>query len=747
MRSQLILDIHDEIIVDSFAGGGGASTGIELALSRSPDIALNHARDALAMHAMNHPQTQHVCEDVFKVDPVLLVGGRRVGLLWMSPDCTHFSKAKGGKPKSKKIRGLAWIGVKWAKHVRPRVIILENVQEFEDWGPLTKDNQPCPRRKGRTFKMFVSRLRGLGYNVEWRTIRGMTQGAPTIRERLFLIARCDGKPIVWPAQADWNPNAKRLGGPLKAYRTAAECIDWHIPCPSIFLTREEAKQLKKETGIKVKRPLVENTLRRIGKGVWKFVINAVRPFIVPLTHQGSDRVESVDEPMRTVTGAHRGERALIAAHITKFRTGSTGSGLHEPLHTVTAGPAENPAGAAHAMGLVAATLVQSGYGERPGQEPRAPGIQVPLGTVVAGGVKHAVVETQLAPFITEHANASNQRVMPADEPLRTQCSEVRGGHFAAVAATLTKFHGERRPGEEPRAVEPSEPLPTQTQENRFGVVSAFLAKHFTGVTGVPATEPMPTVTSKDHNALVSASLVGCGGRMGQSPPRSLDQPMQTITGKADCCLAAASLVREFGMSVGQPVDQPAPTIMPDGAGKTAVCLAKLYGTAAHGAEVTRPMPTVTATGNHIAEVRAFLVKYYGTAKHAPLTEPMHTVTGNDRFGLVMVEGEPYVIEDIGMRMLEPRELYRAQGFPEAFVIDRAWFDEGERRVLKFLPKDAQVRMVGNSVCPPVAAALVHANVPELAADGRRAVLRPRLPLPRPEAGPQLAEQLEMEVSS
>jgi len=490
-----ILRLHtDELIVDNFAGGGGASLGIEMALGRSPDIAVNHDPEAIAMHAANHPSTEHHCESVWDVDPVKVCDGRPVAMAWFSPDCKHFSKAKGGKPVEKRVRGLAWVVVKWAKLVKPRVIMLENVEEFQTWGPLGEDNRPCPMRKGLTFRRWCAQLENLGYRIEMRELRACDYGAPTIRKRLFIVARCDGLPIVWPQPTH--------GAGRVPWRTAAECIEWSIPCPSIFERR---------------RPLAEATLRRIAKGVQRYVIDAAQPFIVPLTHHGDSRTYGMGEPFRTITSANRGELALVAPHV------------------------------------------------------------------------------------TEHANSSSQRAMPADEPLRTICAQPKGGHFALVAA--------------------------------------FLAKHYGGVIGQQAELPLGTITTVDHHSLVASSLV------------------------------------------------------------------KLYGTCGDGQPVDKPMPTVTATGNHIGEVRAFLLKYYGTDQDPQLFEPMHTVTTKHRFGLVTVDGQPHVIADIGMRMLEPRELYRAQGFPDTYRID---IEVAGRP----LTKTAQVRMCGNSVSPPIAAAIVAAQFGE-----------------------------------
>lgn len=284
IRDQFLLDIAPELIIDNFAGGGGASCGIELALGRHVDIAINHDPEAVGMHAMNHPQTEHHCESVWDVDPLDLVKGRPVGLAWFSPDCKHFSKAKGGKPRDKKIRGLAWVAMRWAALVRPRVIFLENVEEFKTWGPLLEDGNPCPQRKGDTFRSFVRQLQEKGYVVDWRELRACDFGAPTIRKRLFLIARCDGKPIVWPEPTHGAPtSAAVLAKQRKPWRTAAECIDWSIQCPSIF---ERTK------------PLAEATQRRIARGLRRYVIDSADPFIVKL--QQNSIGQPLGEPLHTV---------------------------------------------------------------------------------------------------------------------------------------------------------------------------------------------------------------------------------------------------------------------------------------------------------------------------------------------------------------------------------------------------------------------------------------------------------------
>jgi DNA (cytosine-5)-methyltransferase 1 len=406
MRHPQIRAWGAELVVDSFAGGGGASTGIAVAIGRDPDIAINHDALAIEMHRANHPHTKHYLESVWKVDPVEACGGRPVGLAWFSPDCTHFSKAKNGKPRSKRVRGLAWVVVRWAQAVRPRVIVLENVEEFADWGPLTADDQPCPRRIGKTFRAFVSKLRRYGYHVEHRLLVAADYGTPTTRKRLFLIARCDGRPIAWP-----EPTHGR--GRPAPWRAAAEIIDWSLPCRSIFGRS---------------KPLAEATMRRIAVGVRRYVLDAARPFLIPVTHPRDARVHSIAEPLRTVTAAHRGELALVVP-----------------------------------------TLIQTGYGEREGQTPRALDLQRPLGTVVAGGAKHALV----AAFVSKHYGSPPDRMRAIGHELGAPLSTVTArDHHAVTAAFLTKFYGTSI-GADARA-----PIPTVTGGGQhIAAVQALLERH------------------------------------------------------------------------------------------------------------------------------------------------------------------------------------------------------------------------------------------------------------------------------
>ena len=317
------------LIVDSFAGGGGASTGIEMALGRSPDIAINHNAAALALHAANHPDTLHLSENVFRVDPLDHLRGRHIGLMWFSPDCKHFSKAKGGKPVERNIRDLAWIIPGWIDRLQRKggrvdVVIMENVEEWKDWGPLVETPRglmPCPDRRGETFRAWQKQIRRLGGKMQTRELRGCDYGAPTIRKRLFVIIRFDGKPIVWPAPTHGAPDSSEvMSGQLQPWRAAAECVDWSLPCPSIFDTSAE---IVAKHGLRAKRPLAANTLARIARGMKRYVLDAERPFLVNLTHGG--RTEDLAEPLRTITGAHRGEKALVAPSLTRFNGGATGS--------------------------------------------------------------------------------------------------------------------------------------------------------------------------------------------------------------------------------------------------------------------------------------------------------------------------------------------------------------------------------------------------------------------------------------
>lgn len=404
-----------EIIVDSFAGGGGASTGISLAIGRSVDIAINHDPEAIAMHMVNHPDTVHYCESVWEVDPRKATKGQPVALLWLSPDCKHHSKARGGKPKDKNIRGLAWIGIKWAATVKPRVIILENVEEFQDWGPLTKDNLPDPKQKGRTFRTFVNAFKYQGYKVDWRELRACDYGAPTTRKRLFMIARRDGQPITWPKPTHGDPSGHEVkSGKLKPWRTAAEIIDFELPSPSIFETAEE---IKVKYNLKTVRPLADKTMKRIAKGIDKFFIKNPEPFIMQAYggyYTGSGR--SIDSPLPTIT--QRDHNFLVAPTLLQYHDspGARGQTLDKPLLTIDSSPR-------HA--LISASLIKY-YGQGVGQE-----LTEPLHTITSKD-RSALSVVHIVKF-----KGDNKGQM-ANSPLQTITASI--GQFGVVKTYLKKIN-------------------------------------------------------------------------------------------------------------------------------------------------------------------------------------------------------------------------------------------------------------------------------------------------------------------
>ncbi|WP_432475336.1 DNA cytosine methyltransferase (plasmid) [Brucella anthropi] len=611
------------IIVDSFAGGGGASTGIEMALGRSPDIAINHDAAALALHEANHPHTLHLSQNVYKIDPLDYLRRAHVGLAWFSPDCKHFSKAKGGKPVERNIRDLAWIIPGWIERIQKSggkvdVAILENVEEFRDWGPLieTADGQrPDPERKGEDWKRWCRKLRSLGAKIEWRELRACDFGAPTIRKRLFVIMRFDGQPIVWPKPTHAPLRVSNDGivtkwakghgltlqdlQKLEPHRMAADIIDWSQPCPSIF---DSSQAIKEKYGVRAQRPLVDNSLARVARGMKRYVLDEKSPFLVNLTHGA--RLESLKEPLKTVTGAHRGEKALLSPSIVKFNTGATGHDLRDPLATVTANSFVKRPGGAAPLGLIAPVLTAAQHG---------------------GSVR-------------------------------------------------------------------------------------------------PITAPANTITAsrKDQNSLMTAFVA-----------------------------------RQFGTSTGHSIKEPTHTVMPDGQGKSQLITAfvaqhnndgRRIGGVNPGRSMKDPLSTVTQTGSQQSVVAPCLVKYYGAVQDQPVDEPLHTITAKPRFGYVEgsisappfteeqaararqvadflrsygfwddrefvtleIQGETFVVVDIGLRMLTPRELYLAQGFPADYEIERGL--NGQT-----FSKSVQISCCGNSVSPPVAAALVSANCGNLIA--------------------------------
>lgn len=515
--------INGELIVGNFAGGGGASTGIEMATGYSVDIAINHDPEAIRMHQTNHPSTKHYCESVWDVDPVKVCKGHPVALAWFSPDCKHFSKAKGGKPKDKSIRGLAWVTLRWAAKVRPRVVMLENVEEFKTWGPLNRSHRPIKAKQGHTYHKFISQLHDLGYEVQTRELVAADYGTPTMRKRFFMIARCDGKSIVWPEPTHGPADSEKVkAGLLKPYVGAYTQIDFSLPCPSIFDTAEE---IREKYGIRAVRPLAPKTMERIARGLKKFVINSPEPFIVPI-----------------------------------------------------------------------------GYGERTGQQPRIHDIKEPLPTVVSSG-KHYLCEPYMVQIGQTGFTADRSRDIW--DPLSTVVSK---NEHCLISPTLIQYHSETS-GKETRGQQVTEPIMTVDGSNRYGLVTSFLSKFYKSGTGQDIRDPIGTVTAN-------------------------------------------------------------------------------------------------AGGGHFGEVRAFLIKYYGQGTGQDIKDPLDTVTAQDRFGLVTVDGVDYQIVDIGLRMLEPKELYGCQGFPDDYIIDHDYAGNS-------YPRSEQVKRCGNAVCPPIPAALVRANLPEL----------------------------------
>jgi len=528
-----------ELVMDSFAGGGGASEGIRAALGHDPDIAINHDPVALAMHRVNHPGTRHMVQDVATVDSIGMCGGRPIGMLWMSPDCKDHSKAKGGRPREKNIRGLAWAIFGWVKALpkwqRPRKIFLENVEEFEDWSPLTEDGRRCPVQKGATFRLFVQAWRDIDYaRVEWRVRRAWMTGAGTIRKRLFMVISLEDEPIVWPEPSHGNPNdpadaARIAAGELKVWKTAADIIDFSLPCPSIFETSDE---IRAKFGIRANRPLAENTMARIAKGVKRYVLDNPKPFIVHVNH-GRDQVRGsaldepidtmtatrgealvvpvityaqqgggsrpADEPLHTITASGKDQNAVLMPFVTKFNRGATGHDIGEPLHTITAHASEHRGGGAAPLAIVAPVVASLAHGESGGR--RVYPVYDPLTVVQPGGGKHSVI----AAFLAQH-NAGPRPgapAHPADEPVST--ITVAGTQQQLAAVSMLNLRGSDR-----RDASAEEPLRTASAAgNHAATVYAFLAKYFgEGLPSQPCDEPLHTVTAKPRHGLITVTIAG-----------------------------------------------------------------------------------------------------------------------------------------------------------------------------------------------------------------------------------------------
>lgn len=714
------------LILDSFAGGGGASTGIELALGRSPDLAINHNAQALALHAANHPDTVHLSENIYHVDPLDYVAGQHIGLAWFSPDCKHFSKAKGGKPVERNIRDLAHVIPFWVERLQKSggkidVIVMENVEEFSTWGPLMKTDKgefPDPKRKGETFNAWCKQLRKLGGKLEKRELRACDYGAPTIRKRLFVIIRFDGKPIVWPVATHSKPSDPDvIAGRKLPWRTAAECIDWSVPCPSIF---DSSENIQQKYGLKAIRPLAVNTMARVARGMKRYVLDAERPFLVNLTHGG--RVEGMDDPFKTVTGANRGEKAVVSPSLVSIAHGDSGGRREYPLTD-------------------------------------------PFGVVTAGGISHAVMTPHLSAFYGP-GEGGQDRASPVDEPCRVIPCENR---HAVIAPSLIRFNTGAT-GSDLR-----EPAPTVTANSYIkkpggaaplGVIAPVLSAAQHGGSTRSVDEPHHTIAAsrKDQNGVIIPTLVqtGYGEREGQAPRcldierplgtivaggikhaeavafiaqqnndsrrdggvnpgRSADEPLSTITQSGSHqSVVSAFVARQFGTSTGHPIDHPSATVMADGAGKSQLVtpfLQAYYGTG-EGAAEDQPMRTVTTNDRHghveaVLDVPPFTEAQAERAREVAAFMRTHGFWDDREFVTLEIVGQVFVIVDIGMRMLMPRELFNAQGFPTDYVIDGVWAETGGGPVWVPFPKSVQVSCVGNSVSPNVAEAIIAANCDHL----------------------------------
>lgn len=706
------------LIVDSFAGGGGASTGIEMALGRSPDIAINHNPVALAMHEANHPATLHLSENIYKVDPLDYVAGQHIGLAWFSPDCKHFSKAKGGKPVERNIRDLAHIIPFWVERIqasggRIDVIIMENVEEFETWGPLIRTDKgevPDPARKGETFKKWCRRLRRLGGKLEMRQLRACDYGAPTIRKRLFVIIRFDGRPIVWPEPTHGHPDdADVYFGLKKPWRTAAEIIDWSLPCPSIF---DSVAEIKAKHGVSAKRPLAPNTDARIARGFARYVLEAEKPFLVSIAHgdSGGRREYPLDEPHGVVTAGGI-SHAVVSPVITRFNSGATGSRIDAPLPTVTANSFLKRPGGCAPLGVIAPHLMTMRNAGKPFN-----GADEPTHTITAGGAGLSLVSA----FVSRQFGASIGHSVTA--PSATVTAGVNKS--ALISPSLMSLKGSAR-----RDSAVAAPHPTVLAGGgHSAVIAPVLTYAQQGGGARPVIVPHHTIcaSAKDQNAIIAPTLIqtGYGERPGQEP-RALDigRPIGTVVAGGIKHAVAAAFVaqhnndsrREGGVNPGRRIDE--------------------------------PLSTVTASGAQQGAVAAYCAKYFGTGDGAVYDGPLHTVTTKDRFGHVEaaleappftpaqaararqvadflrrhgfwderefvtleIGGATYVVVDIGMRMLVPRELFLAQAFPETYEIE--FGPDGQR-----FTKSDQVAACGNSVSPVVAKALVRANCGHLRAD-------------------------------
>ena len=660
MKSQI--DLFDEIIVDNFAGGGGASTGIELAAGRPVAIAINHDPDAILLHKTNHPYTEHLQASVWDVDPVEVCKGRPVGLAWFSPDCKHFSKAKGSALVDRNIRGLAWIVLRWAAKVRPRVIMLENVEEFQTWGPVRK-GKPIKKKAGQTFRKWKQQLEDLGYVIEHRELVAADYGAPTTRKRFVLVARCDGKPIVWPERTYAPRDSEEVkSGKLKPWRSAAEIIDWTLPGYSIFASR---KEIWDTYGVRAQRPLKPNTLRRIIRGVDKFTIKSGNPFIVPTGYgerKGqAPRVQDLADPLGTVVAKDKFTlcQPVAAPFVTQQKFSNPAQDIINPLSTITAVGAHQ---------VVEPLLVPTTFSNTGGSV--GDSVAGPVHTIrTAGGQVLAS-----ANLMSIGQTGGGDRIRDMREPVPTTVSKQE---CCAVAANLIQYHTEQ--SEKVRGQGMEDPVMTVDGSNRYGLASCNLVEYYGNGNPIDVTDPLHTVTSHDREGLVCAHIdkYFAGGYKGCGD--SSDAPLSTVTVEPRHGACAAHIVKFKGQELGQ--------------------------------YPTSPINTITAQGLEYAECRAVLTKAPGRdlGNWPQIRDLLNEYCGynlaDDEVILLIIRGIAYYISDITIRMLTPRELYNAMGFPLDYIIEKDY--KGN-----VYPKDKQVARCGNAVCPPLAEAMVRANLPE-----------------------------------
>ena len=590
------INLLDEIIVDNFAGGGGASTGIELATGRPVTIAINHDPAAILMHKTNHPHTLHLQASVWDVDPEEVCAGRPVGLAWFSPDCKHFSKAKGSALVDRNIRGLAWIVLRWAGTVRPRVIILENVEEFTTWGPVRK-GKPIKSKQGQTFKKWLSQLKDLGYHVEYRELVAADYGAPTTRKRFVLVARCDGKPIVWPARTNAPKDSEEVkSGKLLPWRAAAEIIDFSLPMYSIFATKEE---IKEKYGVTVVRPLAENTQRRAIRGVDKYTIKSGDPFLIPVGYGEragqAPRVHDINAPLPTVVSTVKQHlvEPLVAPFVAQAKFQNAAQDIQKPLSTITSVGAHELVEPVISPYLADCNHAGEGH---------VAAVDDPLGVITQKCTK-GLVGPLLAPYT--FSNTGGSVGAPADQPIGTV--RTAGGQVLA-AANLMQYHTEQ--GEENARVNNlDDPLPTVDASNRYGLAAAHLTEYYGNGNPLDPRDPMHTVTGHDREALAAVHLDKYFAGGYKCAGNGADEPLSTITVEPRHGLVATHIQKYFGGVVG--------------------------------AKASEPLPTVTAI-DHNALTAAHVMEFKGQDVGQSLQKPLRTITaGGGEFGLASVRIEKY----------------------------------------------------------------------------------------------------------